>query len=784
MHRTLRFRRRIIILLFVILCCCGWTAVGTLEVEASPLPALIPASTQEAIDGETATDSQVVNNKDSRLERTAESSAVPEKEEPDATKSRSFFPKQTLSRLQVLLEQFIQVFYWRTVALDANSAKLPYNLGHAMNRLSLNNGITGFFKMLGLLAVVFTLATGAEFIFRRFVLSRFAWNNSAGSADVLLRPWIILLQVIPDVLALLFFVAASYVAYVLFYASYFSGICPIYLSLLTAIVAARTVSLGFRIFIDHRDNRLTLFSLDKKTATLVYYSITASGWIVILGIMFINLFKYAGVRGDSLLLLKLGFGTLLCLLVALAIWLNRRTADRLIVAADNLQRKNGFREQLAANWHIMGLGYLLILWSLWTVRLVVSGSGFTVAFVVSLFIVPIFLVLDRLMNRLVVSFMKSETTTLGTGGQGDDDGSSVDQNDNDHTFLSYLRLIYRMLLSCLLFVWLLYLWGYPVAISPHVINMAIEVIVIVMSAFFLWKVIDLFIRNHLASKALAQAESKEDVDSEWGDAPLLDRSQTLLPLVRKFIGIIVAVITFLTILSTLGVNIGPLLAGAGVVGIAIGFGAQKLVSDIFSGFFYLMDDAFRVGEYIEAGSISGAVEKITLRNVMLRHHRGMLQIIPYSDLGAITNFMRGGIVVKFNLQFPYDTDVDEVRKVIKRVGIAMLDDPEFGKNFINQVKSQGIREVGDSILTIRVKFTAHPGTHFVIRREAYRRITEALAAKGIYYAHRKVIVEVPSIEGDALPVKQALPLDDAMKTKIAQAGAAAHQAQQQGRADR
>jgi len=89
--------------------------------------------------------------------------------------------------------------------------------------------------------------------------------------------------------------------------------------------------------------------------------------------------------------------------------------------------------------------------------------------------------------------------------------------------------------------------------------------------------------------------------------------------------------------------------------------------------------------------------------------------------------------------------------------------------------------VGDSILTIRVKFTAQPGTHFVIRREAYRRITEALAAKGIYYAHRKVIVEVPSIEGSVPDKNQAPPIDDAMKQRIALAGAAAHQARQQGR---
>ncbi|MEE4239965.1 MAG: mechanosensitive ion channel domain-containing protein, partial [Desulfopila sp.] len=175
------------------------------------------------------------------------------------------------------------------------------------------------------------------------------------------------------------------------------------------------------------------------------------------------------------------------------------------------------------------------------------------------------------------------------------------------------------------------------------------------------------------------------------------------------------------------------------------------------------DDAFRVGEYLEAGGVSGAVEGITLRNVLLRHHRGMLQIVPYSELGSITNFMRGGVVVKFNLEFPYDTDIDLVRRIIKKVGNAMLEDEEFGKDFIQPVKSQGVREITNSVMVIRVKFTAHPGTHFVIRREAYRRITEALAAKGIYYAHRKVIVELP---GD-------IQAADPDRTQLLQAGAAA-----------
>ena len=102
----------------------------------------------------------------------------------------------------------------------------------------------------------------------------------------------------------------------------------------------------------------------------------------------------------------------------------------------------------------------------------------------------------------------------------------------------------------------------------------------------------------------------------------------------------------------------------------------------------------------------------------------------------------------------------------------MLADPELGKDFIKQIKSQGIREVGDSVLTIRVKFTANPGTHFVIRREAFKRITEALAQKGINYAHRKVIVEVPGIT-DVQGGEGANQLNDEARQKIAAAGAAA-----------
>jgi len=144
----------------------------------------------------------------------------------------------------------------------------------------------------------------------------------------------------------------------------------------------------------------------------------------------------------------------------------------------------------------------------------------------------------------------------------------------------------------------------------------------------------------------------------------------------------------------------------------------------------------------------------------------MLQVVPHSDLGAITNYMRGGIVIKFPLEFPYDTDIDKVRKIIKKVGQAMLTDEEIGEDFLQPVKSQGVNEITNSVMVIRVKFTAKPGKQFVIKREAFRRITEALNAKGIYYAHRKVIVDFPA-EG------QNSGTSDETRKKALEAGAAA-----------
>ncbi len=399
------------------------------------------------------------------------------------------------------------------------------------------------------------------------------------------------------------------------------------------------------------------------------------------------------------------------------------------------------KRKFADIWHILALLYIITLWLLIINSLDSQATRSSGAFLLSFSIVPIWLATDKIMQWFVTFAVK----TLRIYDDNPPESLSeeaLEENEKGKNFYIQCRTVSRFILVFALSIWIASLWGISFPFLSKLAFVFFDTAIILAISLLFWQLISSWIERKI-EESLPE-EEEESGDDEWGGAANRGRSYTLLPMIRKFIGTVLAVMVTMTILSSMGVDIGPLLAGAGVVGLAVGFGAQKIVSDIFSGFFYLLDDAFRLGEYLEAGQVAGVVEGITLRNVMLRHHRGMLQIIPHSELGAITNFMRGGIVVKFNLDFPYDADIDLIRRIIKKVGKAMLEDEEFGDDFIKPVKSQGVREITNSVMTIRVKFTAQPGTHFVIRREAFKRITEALNAKGIEYAHKKVIVDLPS----------------------------------------
>ena len=228
------------------------------------------------------------------------------------------------------------------------------------------------------------------------------------------------------------------------------------------------------------------------------------------------------------------------------------------------------------------------------------------------------------------------------------------------------------------------------------------------------------------------------------------------------------IIVGLSILSSIGVNIGPLIAGAGVAGLAIGFGAQTLVKDIIAGIFFLIDDAFRVGDYVETAGAKGMVEHISVRSLKLRHPRGMVYTIPFGGMGSVTNFSRDYIITKLDIRVRYDADIDKIRKIVKKISKSFVKDEEFGPVLLSKIKSQGIKEMDDSAMIVRVKFKTIPGEQFVIRREVYRRIQESFREHGIEFAHRNVTVYLPPEEEG-----QDSGSDDERKKHLREAAAAA-----------
>lgn len=273
------------------------------------------------------------------------------------------------------------------------------------------------------------------------------------------------------------------------------------------------------------------------------------------------------------------------------------------------------------------------------------------------------------------------------------------------------------------------------AAVARILRGALHAVVIVLVVELLWHVL----RTSIDRK-LAEVQGPAAPDGPPEAAQRRARLRTLLPIARNVGLAVLGIMGVLMALSALGIEIGPLIAGAGVVGVAIGFGSQTLVKDVISGVFFLLDDAFRVGEYIESGGTMGTVEAFSLRSIKLRHHRGYLHTVPFGSLGKITNYSRDWVIDKVTLGVTYDTDLDLVKRIIKQIGRELQADPELAPHILDTLKMQGVEEYGDFAIKIRLKLTTKPGEQFVIRRRAYAMIKKAFADHGVQFAFPTVQV--------------------------------------------
>ena len=210
-----------------------------------------------------------------------------------------------------------------------------------------------------------------------------------------------------------------------------------------------------------------------------------------------------------------------------------------------------------------------------------------------------------------------------------------------------------------------------------------------------------------------------------------DRLRTLLPLARKVLLIVLVVMVALIILSELGVNIGPLLAGAGVLGLAIGFGAQTLVKDLITGVFNLMEDTIAVGDFVEVAGHGGTVESVSIRSVRLRDYSGTVHTVPFSEVSSVKNMTKGFSYAVLNIGVGYREDVDEVMATLQEIDDDFQKDEDFAPDLKGPLELAGLQSLDDSAVVIRGRIKTKAGKQWAVRREFQRRMKAVFDERGI-----------------------------------------------------
>lgn len=224
---------------------------------------------------------------------------------------------------------------------------------------------------------------------------------------------------------------------------------------------------------------------------------------------------------------------------------------------------------------------------------------------------------------------------------------------------------------------------------------------------------------------------RQRIASRLDDREAAKRAETLGRVFRYLVAVVVSLIAGMLVLGELGVSVAPILGAAGVVGLAVGFGAQSLVKDYFTGFFLLLENQIRQGDVVKLGDHAGLVEEVTLRYVQLRDYDGNVHYVPNGHVTTVVNMSRGFSQAVMDIGVAYREDVDAVMAVMRRVGEQMRADEAFGPRILDALEIAGVDRWADSAVVIRCRFRTQPLEQWGVRREYLRRLKAAFDAEGI-----------------------------------------------------
>ncbi|MCG8643065.1 MAG: mechanosensitive ion channel [Desulfobacterales bacterium] len=557
-----------------------------------------------------------------------------------------------------------------------------------------------------------------------------------------------------DLISLLVFMAAGVLFFQLFFGGH-SGLRLLLVTYIAAIVLTRITLIISRFLLSPKDPGLRILPMDSGLARYLHRWIAAIAFFASFGLLTCGIMRLSGSSEAGHITTISMIGLIISILLVVMILQKRKAVAR---ALAEKSPPGSQREKLAQKWHHIAIFFVFSAF-IASVKNMVMGTPGSYAGIKTLAVIPAYFLLDWILVNLLnllFGFIPDDPVT-------DKDGPGMTAAGFNRIKQSLVPCL-RAALAALVIFGILTFWGIELPVGRAVAEAAFNILAVVLVCFVVWEILNAAIQRRLK---LEMPEDDEEME-EGGSGG--SRVGTLLLLLRKFLLVFLLVIAVMIILSALGVNIAPLIAGAGVVGLAIGFGAQTLVKDIISGIFFLIDDAFRVGDFIEVGTTKGVVEQISIRSFKLRHPRGMVNTIPFGDISNVTNFSRDYIISKLDFRVRYDTDVEKVRKIVKKkVYKVILADKNLAPKLLGKIKSQGVRQLEDSAMIMRIKFKTIPGEQFSVRKEVFRLLQEAFQSEGIEFAHKNVTVYIPPENSGSKEVEKTGRKEERIKAAAAAA---------------
>ena len=536
--------------------------------------------------------------------------------------------------------------------------------------------------------------------------------ESRESATVLARALFLVARTVLDLAPVAAFAAAAYVAVSVIQLQPQAHLVA--LTVINAYLISSGVLVLARMILVPAAPSLRLIAIGGETANYLYIWARRLTGVGVYGYFLIEAALLLGLPAGGHAGLLRVLALLLAVMAVVFIFQNRVPVAGWIAGE---ARGGSLRERLADIWHVLAALYVAGIFVVWALGVEGGFEYMARATIATLLILAA--------ARLGLAGM-SRAVRRGFSVGADLKARFPSLEARANRYVPTLHRVGQTLIAVLAVLALFQAWGVDAfgwlatPFGERLMGSAFSIAAVLAVSLGAWEAVSSGIERYL-----------EKTDSEGNAVERGERAKTLLPLLRKVAMVVLSVLVMLVVLSELGVEIGPLLAGAGVLGLAFGFGAQTLVKDVITGLFIIVEGTISVGDWVEVGGHEGTVESLSIRTIRLRDSAANVHTVPFSDVGTVLNYTKDYSYAVLNIGVAYRENVDEVMSVIEGIGAEMREDKELSRDILEPIDVQGLNSLDDSAVVIRARIKTKPGKQWSMRRAFNRRMKNRFDELGI-----------------------------------------------------